>query len=162
MMRRVGVVCVEFSGSTESTGTSGGADSLAEECGKGRRVVSGLCTDFHHHAGRLGGTKSGPRRDSASRCGGQNELPMLGSRALRGSQPVISSSQASSGASVCVVRSRAAVWQTSKKVLEAQSLLGLGKRTQMLCGTSNKRSALSDPNDTFRTNANSGRFSFLK
>ena len=55
---------------------------------------------------------------------------------LRGSQLVISCSQASSGASVCVVRSRNGLWQTSDKVLEtdgfcvgdaAQSFLGLGK-----------------------------------
>ena len=50
----------------------------------------------------------------------RKNLLLLGSRVLRGSQPVISSSQASSGASVCVVRSRnCAVRQTSDKVLES-------------------------------------------
>ena len=49
---------------------------------------------------------SGPRLDVAPGCCGQKELLLFGSRALRGSNPMISSSQASSGASVCVARSR--------------------------------------------------------
>ena len=59
---------------------------------------SGPCADISSSllTSRLGGTKSGPRRDVASGCCSQNELPLLGSRVLRGSQPVISSSQASS------------------------------------------------------------------
>ena len=75
--------------------------------------------------------------------------------------------------SICLCREikKRAVWQTSDKVLEtdgffcvcdaAQSFLRLGKRTQVLCSTSNKRSALCDPDNTFHTNAFSGRFSFL-
>ena len=89
---------------------------------------------------------------------------------LRGSQPVISSSQASSGA--CLYRDikKCAVWQTSDRVLEtdgfcvrdaAQFFLGLGKRTQVLHNTSNKRSTLCDPDNTFHTNAFSSCFSFL-
>ena len=62
------------------------------------------------------------------------------------------------------IRKRA-VWQTSNKVSEtdgfyvcdsAQSFLGFGKGTQALCSTSNKRSALCDPDNTFHTNADSG------
>ena len=80
-------------------------------------------------------------------------------------------SQASSR-SICLcgeIKKRA-VWQTSNKVLEtdgfcvrnaAQSFLRLGKRTQMLYSTPNKRSTLCDPDNTFHTNAFSGRFSFL-
>ena len=85
---------------------------------------------------------------------------------------VISSSQASSGTSVRVVRSRNVLCgKTSDKVLEtdgsrvcdiAQSFLGLGKGTQVLYSTSNQRSTLCDPDNTFHTNAVSGRFSFLK
>ena len=75
--------------------------------GVGRRHVAFLVLAFlssSARTGRRGGTMSGPRLDVApGRCG-QKEL--LGSRALRGSNPMISSSQASSGASVCVVRSR--------------------------------------------------------
>ena len=44
----------------------------------------------------------------------------------------------------------------------AQSFLGLGKGTQVLYSTSNKRSTLCDPDNTFHANAFSGRFSFLK
>ena len=97
MMRRVDIVCAEFSGSTEPTGTSGGIGSVPQDVGR-TRVVSGLCTNMSSSAltGRLGGTKSGPRRDVASGCGGQNELLLLGSRVSHGSQPVISSAQASS------------------------------------------------------------------
>ena len=108
MMRSVDIVCIESSGSTEARGTSGGTDSLAQRCVKRACVVSCSCTDISSSAltGRLGGTKSGPRRDVASGCGGQKEIALLGYRVLRGSQPVISSSQAPSGASVCLVRSR--------------------------------------------------------
>ena len=42
--RRVDTVCAEFSGSTEATRTSSGADSLAEGCGNGKCVVSDPCT----------------------------------------------------------------------------------------------------------------------
>ena len=87
----------ESSGGTEPTGTSGGIVSLVEGCTAETCVVSGSCTDISSSVliDRLGGTKSGPRRDVASGCCGQKELPLLGSRVLRGSQPVISSSQAS-------------------------------------------------------------------
>ena len=44
----------------------------------------------------------------------------------------------------------------------AQSFLGLGKGTQVLYTTSNGRSTLCDPDNTFHANAFSGRFSFLK
>ena len=63
------------------------------------------------------------------------------------------------------------MWQSSDKVLEpdgfcvcdtAQSFLGLGKGTQVLYSAPNKRSSLCDPDNTFHTNAFSGRFSFLK
>ena len=93
---------------TEVTGTSDGIVSLAEGCVNGTRVVSCSCTDISSSAltGRLGGTKTCPRRDVASGCCGQKELVLLGSRVLPGSQPVNSSSPASSGASVYVVRSR--------------------------------------------------------
>ena len=96
MMRRVDTVCPEISGSTEARGTSGEADSLAEGCGKGTRVVSDPCTDISSPSltGRPGGTSLGPRRDVASGGCGQNELPQLGSRVPRGSQPVVSSSHA--------------------------------------------------------------------
>ena len=73
---------------------------------------------------------------------------------------------------ICLCREikKCAVWQTSDKVLEtdgfcvrdaAQSFLGLGKRTQVLHSTPNKKSTLCDPDNTFHTNAFSGRFSFL-
>ena len=174
MMRRVDIVCIESSGSTEARGTSGGTDSFAERCVKGACVVSCSCTDISSSAltGRLGGTKSGPRRDVASGCGGQKELPPLGYRVLRGSQPVISSSQAPSGVSVCLVRSRNVLcgkrrtrsWKLVASVCVcdiAQSFLGLGKGTQVLYSTSNKRSTLCDPDTTFHTNAFSGRFSLF-
>ena len=73
------VNCAEFSGSTEATVTSRGA------------ISSSALTS------RLGGTKSSPRRDVASGSCGQNELLLLGSCVLRGSHPVTSSAQASSG-----------------------------------------------------------------
>ena len=62
------VVCTESSGSTEVTGTSDGIVSLAEGCVNGTRVVSCSCTASSSSVlnGRLGGTKSGPRRDVAS------------------------------------------------------------------------------------------------
>ena len=105
--RRGRVVGTESSGSTEVTGTSGGIVSLVEGCATEACAVSGSCTDTSSSVliDRLGGIKSGPRRDVASDCG-QKELLLLGSRVLRGFQLVTSSSQASSGASVCVVRSR--------------------------------------------------------
>ena len=89
MMRRVDTVCAEPSGSTESTGTSGGMDSLAEGCVKGTCVVSWSCTDMSSSdlTGRLGGTKSGPRRDVASGSLGQaseeNVVPQLPSGILQ-------------------------------------------------------------------------------
>ena len=102
---------------------SGGAHSLAEGCGKGERDFSDSCTDISSTArtARLGGTTmSGPRRDVAPSICGQKELPLLGSRVLRGSQPVIFSSQALSGASICVVRSRSVLCgKMSDKALEA-------------------------------------------
>ena len=75
--------------------------------------------------------------------------------------------------SICLCREikKCAVWQTSDKVLEidgfcvcdaAQSFLGLGKGTQVLYSTSNNCSTLCDPDNTFHTNAFSGRFSFLE
>ena len=63
------------------------------------------------------------------------------------------------------------MWQAPDKVLEtdgfcvcntAQLFLGLGMGTQVLYSTSNKRSNLCNPDNTFHTNAFSGRFSFLK
>ena len=68
MMRRVNIHCADCAGSTEITGTSDGIVSLAEECGKGTRVVSCSCTDISSSAliGRLGGTRSRPRRDVTS------------------------------------------------------------------------------------------------
>ena len=88
-------------------------------------------------------------------------------------RPERTSSQASSGASVCVVRSRDVLcgkrltrsWKLMASACvcdAAQSCLGLGKGMQVLYSTSNKRSTLCDPNNTFHTNAFSGRFSFLK
>ena len=144
MMRRVDIVCAESSGLTEATG---GIESLAEGCVKGESVVSCSCTDTSSSAltGRLGGTKSSPRRDVASGRCGQKELPLLGYRVLRGSRPVISSSQASSGASVCVMRSRnvqcgkrlTRSWKMMACVCDtAQSFLGLGKGTKVLYSTS--------------------------
>ena len=73
--------------------------------------------------------------------------------------------------SICLCREikQCAVWQTSDKFLEtdgfcvrdtAQSFL-LAKGTQVLYSTSNKRGTLCDPDNTFHTNASSGRFSFL-
>ena len=105
--RRVDIVCAESSGGTEPTGMSGGIVSLAEGCATETCVVSGSCTDISSSVviDRLCGIKSGPRRKVASDCG-QKDLSVLGYRVLRGSQTVISSSKASSGASVCVVRSR--------------------------------------------------------
>ena len=66
-----------------------------------------LALTFRHHFSQveLVAPSQVPTRDVASSCCGQKEPPLLGSRVLRGSQPVISSSQASV-ASVCVVRSR--------------------------------------------------------
>ena len=63
------------------------------------------------------------------------------------------------------------MWQTSDNVLEsdgfcvrdaAQSFLGLGKGTQVLYSTSNKRGTLCDPDNTFHTNAFSGSFLVLE
>ena len=67
-MRRMDNVCTESSGSTEVTRTSDGIVSLAEGCVNGTCVVSNSCTDISSSVltGRLGGTKSGPRRDVAS------------------------------------------------------------------------------------------------
>ena len=39
--------------------------------------------------------------------------------------------------------------------------LRLGNRTKVLCSTPNKRRTLCDPDNTYHTNAFSGRFSFL-
>ena len=130
------------------TEATGGIDSLAEGCVKGACVVSCSCTDTSSSAltGRLGGSKSGPTRDVASGRCGQKELPLLGYRVLRGFQPVISSSQASSGASVYFVRSRNVLcgksltwsWKMDGFCVcdTAQSFLGLGKGTQVLYSTS--------------------------
>ena len=171
MMRRMDVVCTESSGSTEVTGTSDGTVSLAEGCVNGTHVVSCSCTGISSSVltGRLG-TKSGPRRDVASGCCGQREQPLLESRVLRGSLPAISSSQASSGASVCVVKSRNVLcgnrltrsWKLMASVSAILHNLGLGKGTQVLYSTPNKRSTLCNPDNTFHTNAFSGGFSFLK
>ena len=71
---------------------------------------------------------------------------------------------------VCLCREikKCAVRQTSDKILEtdgfcvcdaAQSSPGLGNGTQVLYSTSNKRSTLCGPDNTFHTNAFSGRFS---
>ena len=84
---------------------------------------------------------------------------------LRGSQPVISSTQAASGAYESVVRSRNVLCDLETDGFcvcdTAQSFLGLGNGTQVLYSTSNKRSALCDPDNAFHTDAFSGRFSFL-
>ena len=106
---------VSFQVQPKKQGMSGGADSLAEGCGKGERDVADSCTDISSTARttRLGGTTmSGPRRDVAPSVCGQNELPLLGSRVLRGSQPVIFSSQALSRASLCREIKERAVWQS--------------------------------------------------
>ena len=175
MMRRVDIVFTESSGSTEATGTSGGTDSLAEGCVKGACIVSCSCTDISPSAltSQLGGTNSGPRRDVASGRCGQKELPLLGSRVLRGSQPVIFSSQASSGASICVVRSRNMLcgkgltrsWMLMASVSAIlQNHFSDSERERRCCEAHRTRevSTLGDPNDTFHTNAFSGRFLFLK
>ena len=79
-MRRVGTVCGKFSGSTEATRTSGAADSLAEGLGMGEVLI----LTFHHQLARV--RVSGRRRRAAPSLCGQNVLPMLGSRVLRGLQ----------------------------------------------------------------------------
>ena len=63
VVRRVGTVCDDFSGSTEATTTSSGADSLAEGRGMRDRDVSGSDTDILSSArtGPRGRTMSGPR-----------------------------------------------------------------------------------------------------
>ena len=169
VMRRV--VCTESSGSTEATG---GIDSIAEGCVKGACVVSCSCTDISSSAltRRLGGTKSRPTRDVASGRCGQKEPPLLGYRVLRGSQRVISSSQASSGASVCVMRSRNVLcgkrltrsWKMMASVSATLHNLFSDSERERRCCTArrNKRSTLCDPDNTFHTNAFSSRFSFLK
>ena len=139
VMRRVDIVCAESSVSIEPTGTPGGIDSLAEGCVKGTCVVSCSCTDISSSAltGRLGGTKSGPRRDVASCCCGQKELPL---RWISCASWVPTSDFLfpSTVRSICLCREikKRAVWQTSNKVLEtdgfcvcdtAHSFLGLGK-----------------------------------
>ena len=107
-------------------GTSDGIVSLVEGCAKETCVVSGSCTDSSSSVliDRLGGIKSGPRRELASDCG-QKELLLLGSRVLRGFQLVISSSQASSGTSVCVVRSGNVLHGKRLYIGEGVSKMGL-------------------------------------
>ena len=58
---------VTFQVQPKQQGISGGADSLAEGCGKGERDVADSCTDISSTArtARLGGTMSSPRRDVA-------------------------------------------------------------------------------------------------
>ena len=107
-MRRMEVVCTEFSGSTEATGTSDEIVSLTEGCATETVSYRFLALTFHHQISLVDLVASNRVPEvmlHQSECG-QQELLLLGSRVLRGSQPVISSSQASSGASVCVVRSR--------------------------------------------------------
>ena len=88
----------------------------------------------------------------------------------RGSQPVISSSQASSGASVCVVRSRNLLCgkrlTRSWKLMDSVSamlhnLFSDSERERRCCTAHRTRSTLCDPENTFHTNAFSGRISFL-
>ena len=94
---------------------------------------------------------------------------MLGSRVLRGSQPVISSSQASSGASVCVVRSRNVLcgkrltrsWKLMDSVSAMLHNLLSDSEKERRCCTAYRTRTLCDQDNTFHTNAFSGRFSFL-
>ena len=81
---------------------------FVQGCGMGDRDVSVSCIDVSSsaRAGWFGGTMSGPIRGLASCCCGQNVLPLFGFRVLRGSQSVISASEASWGITVCIVRSR--------------------------------------------------------
>ena len=67
---------------------------------------------------RLGGIKSGPRRDVASDCG-QKELLLLGSRVFRGF-PTSDFVFPTIFRSICLCREikKCAVWQSSDKVLE--------------------------------------------
>ena len=73
----------------------------------------------------------------------------------------ISASQASSGASACVVRSRNVL--CGKRMSRSWKLTASVSAIlqQVLYSTSNKRNTLCDPDNTFHTNAFSGRFSFL-
>ena len=98
------------------------------------------------------------RREVASDCG-QKEL-LLGSCASW--VPTCDFVFPSIIRSICLCREikKCAVWQTSDNVLEtdrfcvrnaAQSFLRLGKRTQVLYSTSNKRSTRCDPDNTFHT-----------
>ena len=107
MMRRVDIACTESQRSTEATGTSGGIDSLAEGRVHGACVVSYSCTGISSALrGRLGGTKSVPRREVAfCRCA-QKELHTARISCASWVPTVICSSQALSAASVCVVRLR--------------------------------------------------------
>ena len=162
MMRRVDTVSVmNFQVQQKATRTSSDQIHLPKEVGQEHMTFLILCTDISLSAptNRLGGTKSGPRRDVASSCCGQNELPLLGYRVLRGSQPVISFSQASSGAPVCVVRLRTVLcgkrltksWKLMASVSAIMHNHFSETETQVLHRTSNKRGADYDPN-SFHTN----------
>ena len=103
------VVCTESSGSTEVTRTSDGIVSLAEGCVNGTCVVSCLALTLHHpvltgRSQRWGGTRL---------MQVQKEQLLLGSRVHRGSQPVISSSQASSGDCYCCGKRLTRSWKLS-------------------------------------------------
>ena len=84
---------------------------------------------------------------------------------------MISSSQASSGTSVCVVRSRCVLYgkrlTRSLKLMDSVSamlhnLFSDSERERRCCTAHRTReSTLCDPDNTFHTNAFNGRFSFL-
>ena len=89
----------------------------------------------------------------------------------RGSQPATSSSRASSGASVCVVRSRNVLCDKrltrSWKLMASLSamlhnLFSDSDRERQCCTAHLTRSTLCDPDNILHTNAFRGRFSFLK
>ena len=138
-------------------------------CVKGTCVVSGPCTDISSaHRSTWHQVKS---QTVMHHVVVARTIPLLGSRVLRGSQPVISSSQASSGTSVCVVTSRNVLCNKrltkSWKMMTAASamlhnLFSDSETERRCCKAHRTREVLCDPDNTVHTNAFIGRFSFLK
>ena len=75
----------------------------------------------------------------------------------------ISSSHASSSRNVLCGKRLTRSWKLMASVFAIDTIFfGLGKGTQVLRSTSNKRGTLCDPDNIFHANALSSRFSFLK
>ena len=159
-MRRVEVLsALNLPVQRKATRTSDGIVSLAEGCVQQKHVsFRVLALTFHHQFSLVDLVASNQLPDvRLHQIAARKNCYCLDLVCFVVFQPVISSSQASSGASVCVVRSRNVLCgKRLTMVLEtdgfcvrnaAQSFFRLGKRTQMLYSTPNKRSTLCDPDN---------------